>query len=357
VTLAARRMMGDMARRTSGAGGWILALGLAVGGFALVVAGIGASPWEAFTAMWNSTIVDDVGPGEVLVAATPILLCAVAVAIPARAGLWNLGGEGQLIFGVVGATAVSQMLPQTLGSGFALPLLGLGGAVAAGLWCAIPAALRVAVNLNEAISSLLMSYIALRVLDYLVNGPWKDPVSLGFPQAEPLPETQRLPLLESIPYVGGGRLHLGFVVALVAAALVVFLFFRTKFGFLLRVVGGNDEAARRSGLPVGRIIITAMIIGGLLAGLAGMVQLSGVEFQAKRGIAGAYGFLGFLVSWLTRHNPVWIVFASIGVGAVRVGGDALQIDANLPASSVNILLALLLLAVLARGRGRSAAPA
>lgn len=357
MTAAARRVAGDLARHGSGVGGWLLALGLAVAGFALVVAGIGANPWDAFSAMWTSTIIDDVGPGEVLVAATPILLCALAVAIPARAGLWNLGGEGQLIFGVVGATAVSQMLPDTLASGFALPLLGLGGAIAAGLWCAIPAALRVTVNLNEAISSLLLSYVALRVLDYLVNGPWKDPVSLGFPQAAPLPEPQRLPLLDQVPYVGGGRLHLGFLIAVVVAALVVFLFFRTKFGFLLRVVGGNDEAARRAGIPVGRIILTAMIVGGLLAGLAGMVQLTGVEFQAKRGIAGAYGFLGFLVSWLTRHNPVWIVFASLAVGAVRVGGDALQIDANLPASSVNILLALLLLAVLARGRGKAAVAA
>lgn len=357
MTVAVRRSLTDIGRRMSGPAGWIMALGLAVAGFALVVAGIGASPWEAFSAMWTSTVVDSVGPGEVLVAATPILLCALAVAIPARAGLWNLGGEGQLVFGVIGATLVSQAIPDTLTSGLALPLLGLGGAVAAGIWCAIPAVLRVTVNLNEAISSLLLSYIALRVLDYLVNGPWKDPVSLGFPQAEPLPETHRLPLLESIPYVGGGRLHVGFIVALVVAALVVFLFFRTRFGFLLRVVGGNDEAARRSGLPVARIIITAMIIGGLLAGLAGMVQLSGVEFQAKRGVAGAYGFLGFLVSWLTRHNPVWIVVASIAVGAVRVGGDALQIDADLPASSVNILLALLLLAVLVRGRGRKAVPA
>jgi general nucleoside transport system permease protein len=354
MTAALRRTMGDVGRRTSGLGGWIFALGLAVGGFALVVASIGANPWEAFTAMWNSTIIDDVGPGEVLVAATPILLCALAVAIPARAGLWNLGGEGQLVFGVIGATAVSQAIPNTLSAALALPLIALGGALAAGIWCAIPAAMRVAVNLNEAISSLLMSYIALRVLDYLVNGPWKDPVSLGFPQAAPLPESHRIPLLDSVPFVGGGRLHWGFVVALVAAAVVVFLFFRTRFGFLLRVVGGNDEAARRSGLPVGRIILVAMIIGGLLAGIAGFVQLSGVEFQAKRGIAGAYGFLGFLVSWLTRHNPVWIVVASIAVGAVRVGGDALQIDVDLPASSVNILLALLLLAVLARGRGKKA---
>lgn len=353
MTLATRRSVGHLARRASAAGGWIMALGLAIGGFALVVASIGARPWDAFAAMWSSTIVDDVGPGEVLVAATPILLCALAVAIPARAGLWNLGGEGQLVFGVIGATAMSQIIPASLAPVIALPLVAVGGAVAAGIWCAIPAALRVAVNLNEAISSLLMSYIALRVLDYLVNGPWKDPVSLGFPQAEPLPDGQRLPLLDGVPFVGGGRLHAGFVIALVAAVVVVFLFFRTRFGFLLRVVGGNGEAARRAGLPVGRIIVVAMLIGGLLAGLAGMVQLSGVEFQAKRGIAGAYGFLGFLVSWLTRHNPVWIVVASIGVGAVRVGGDALQIDVDLPASSVNILLALLLLAVLARRRGRT----
>ncbi|MEW6582465.1 MAG: ABC transporter permease [Actinomycetota bacterium] len=331
---------------------WLAAIGAGLAGFALFVAIAGGSPAAALQAIWSSTVVDAVGPGEVLVAAAPVILCALAVAIPAWAGLWNLGGEGQLVVGAIGATVVSQALPSSLGSWAALPLLLAGGAIGGALWCAIPAVLRVTVNLNEAISSLLLSYVALRLLDYLVNGPWKDPRSLGFPQAEPLPDGHRLGGLDWLPVAGGGRLHTGLLIALAAVAAAVVAHRHTTWGFRLRVVGGNGEAARRGGLPVKRLIVGAMVAGGALAGVAGMVQLSGVEFQAKGGIAGAYGFLGFLVSWLVRHDPRWIVLAGIAIGAVRVGGDALQIDANLPAASVNVLLALLLLAILARGRGR-----
>lgn len=329
---------------------WVVALAAGLGGFALFVAVAGGSPWTAFDAIWNSTVVDSVGPGEVLVAAIPVILCSLAVAIPAWAGLWNLGGEGQLVMGAIGATIVSQSIPSSLGAWGAVPLLVIGGAVGGAIWCLLPALLRITVNLNEAISSLLLSYVALRILDYLVNGPWKDPKSLGFPQAEPLPDGHRLPAMDWLPFVGGGRLHYGLVIALVALVAAVIVHRYTRWGFRLRVVGGNGEAARRAGLPVKRLILVSMLVGGALAGVAGMVQLSGVEFQAKGGIASAYGFLGFLVSWLVRHDPRWIILAGIVIGGVRVGGDALQIEANLPAASVNVLLALLLLAVLARGR-------
>jgi simple sugar transport system permease protein len=247
------------------------------------------------------------------------------------------------------------MIPSSLDSWAALPLLAVGAAIAGAIWCGIAAVLRVSVNLNEAISSLLLSYVALRVLDYLVNGPWKDPGSLGIPQAEPLPAAQQLPLLDWLPVFGGGRLHAGILVAVLALAVVLFASRRTVWGFRLRVVGGNPEAARRAGLPVKQLIITAMLAGGAIAGLAGFVQLTGVEGAAKGGIAGVYGFLGFLVSWLGRHDPVAILIGAVVVGGIAVGGDALQIDAGLPAASINILLALLLLAVLGRrGRARGA---
>lgn len=336
-------------------GRWGLAVVIGLAGFAFFVAAVGSDPFDALSAMWRAAVVDPIGPGEVLVYAAPVILAALAVAVPARAGLWNLGGEGQITMGVIGATLASQALPSTLDTWVALPLLAIGAAIAGAIWCGIAGTLRVTVNLNEAISSLLMSYVALRVMDYLVNGPWKDPGSLGIPQAEPLPEAQRLPLLDWLPVFGGGRLHAGIIVAVVAIAVVLFASRRTVWGFRLRVVGGNPEAARRAGLPVRRLIITAMLAGGAIAGLAGFVQLTGIEGAAKGGIAGVYGFLGFLVSWLGRHDPVAILVFAVVVGGIAVGGDALQIDAGLPAASINILLALLLLAVLGRrGRARGA---
>ncbi len=344
--MSAGTITSGLARRAAGTWRevlrWLIAIGLGLAGFSFFVAIVGADPWNALTALWQSTVVDDIGPGEVLVAAAPVILCALAVAIPARAGLWNLGGEGQLVMGVVGATAASMMLPSGLASIVALPLIAIGGAVIGGAWAAVAGALRVSVGLNEAICSLLMSYVAVRVLDYFVHGPWKDAASLGFPQAAPLPDSHRLPAILT------GRMHLGILVAVVAVCVVFFVMRRTRWGFHLRVVGGNAEAGRRAGLPVKTLILSSMAVGGGLAGLAGMIQLAGIEFQARPEIAGAYGFLGFLVSWLAKHDPRWILVAGVLIGGVAVGGDALQIDANLPGASVNILMALLLLAVLGR---------
>lgn len=344
---AGRRMAGA----ARGLGGWLLAVVVGLAGFSFFVLAVGESPADALRAMWDAAVVSEIGPGEVLVYATPVILAGLAVAIPARAGLWNLGGEGQIVMGVVMATVASQLIPETTPALLALPLLMLGGAVGGALWSAVPGVLRIGVNLNEAISSLLLTYVALRVMDHLVNGPWKDASGLGQPQAKPLPDEQRMPLAEWIPFAGGGRLHLGIVVSAVAVAVVFFIIRRTAWGFRLRVVGGNGEAGRRAGLPVNRLILGAMILGGAFAGVAGAVQLMAVEGQAKAGIAGVYGFLGFLVSWLARHDPRWILLGGIAIGVIVVGGDGLQIEVGLPAASINILLACLLLAVLGR-RGR-----
>ena len=326
---------------------WVVAILVGLVGFSLFVLIVGADPIVAIEAMWNATVIDSIGPGEVLVAAAPIVLTALAVAVPARAGLWNLGGGGQLVLGVVGATMASMLIPAGLPGPLAITALAVGGAVGGALWAGIAGVLRVTVGLNEAIASLLLSYVGLRVLDYLVHGPWKDAASLGFPQAEPLPDSHRLPL------IGDGRLHAGIVLAVVALAIVVFLLGRTRWGFRLGVVGGNPEAGRRAGLRVRLLLLGAMLVGGGLAGLAGMVQLAGVEFQARPEVAGVWAFLGFLVSWMARHNPLGILVASLAIGALVVGGDALQINADLPGASVKILMALLLLAILARGRTKA----
>lgn len=328
---------------------WIVAIAIGLGGFAIFVAMVGADPFAAFDEMVRSTLLDRTGLGEVTIAAAPILLCALATAVPARAGLWNLGGQGQLVMGVIGATAVSIWLPAGTSAWLAMPLLLIGGAVLGAAWFGLSALMRVTVNLNEAISSLLMSYIAVRVLDYLVHGPWKDPASLGFPQAAALPDAQRMPL------IGDGRMHLGILVAVGIMVAVYYLIRHTRWGFRLRVAGGNGEAARRAGLPVNRLLAVAMLAGGALAGLAGVIQLTGVEYQARPGIAANYAFIGFLVSWMARHDPLKILVASLVIGAIVVGGDSLQIQSDLPGASVNILMALLLLAVLGRG-ARSRGP-
>jgi simple sugar transport system permease protein len=334
--------------RTSGVVRWVVALAGAFVIYAAFLAARGADPFEAVRAMWDSAFGDATGLGETLVRATPLLLAALAVVVPARAGLFNIGGEGQLLLGAIGAAWVSLALDGAMPRPAALLLAGLGGAVFGALWAAIPAVLRRATGANEAITSLLLNYVAGLILTWLVFEPWKDPQSLGQAYSEEFDETTRLPIL------WGERVHAGFLVA-VAAAVVIWLLLRgTRWGFRLRVLGGNPEAARRAGFPVDRLAITAMLVGGALAGLGGMVEISGVEARLRPDVLAGFGYIGFLASWLARHHPLKAVLAALALGAIGVGGFGLKISTGLSGGAVNVLMALVLLAVLGFARRKEA---
>jgi simple sugar transport system permease protein len=150
---------------------------------------------------------------------------------------------------------------------------------------------------------------------------------------------------QKLPILGSGRIHAGLLVALVATALVWWALTRTRWGFQLRVVGGNSEAARRAGLPVGQLLLSAMFVGGALAGLGGFTHLAGAEFKLRQGFCATYGYIAFLASWLARHRPVRVALAALVLSAISVSGDSLQLDSQLPAATVNVLMALVLLAV------------
>jgi ABC-type uncharacterized transport system permease subunit len=209
--------------------------------------------------------------------------------------------------------------------------------------------LRLWVNINEAVTTLLLNYVAVDVLAFLIFDRWKDQNGSGQPASVPLPINQRLPL------IGTSIVNVGIIFALVAAIVVWLLLNKTTWGFRLGVVGGNPEAARRAGYKVGFLLIGAMAVGGALAGLGGYVQLAGTEFKLRQGFLVGYGYIGFLASWLARHHPLKVIVASLALAAIAIGGDSLQIDSNLPAAAVNILMALVLLAVFGWTRPKSAA--
>jgi simple sugar transport system permease protein len=229
----------------------------------------------------------------------------------------------------------------------AIALLALAGAAAGAAWAGIAALLKHFGNVSETISTLLLNYIGADVLAYLTYGPWKDASGSGQPVSRPLPESDRLP---SLP---GFQAHAGIVIALVAAAVVAWALARTKWGFALRAVGGNPEAARRAGLAVVPLLLSAMLVGGALAGLGGAVQFSGLEGQLRPGLAATFGYTGFLASWLGRHHSGKSVLAATLLAAIAVAGGSLQIGSNLPGGAVNILTAVLLLAVLAKRPSRT----
>jgi simple sugar transport system permease protein len=305
--------------------------------------------WAAAVAAGLAVVLPALGVSveETLIRATPFAFTGLAVAVPARAGLVNIGGEGQFAIGTVFTTAGVLALGHHLPSALLLPILGLMGMLGGLLWAGICAVLRVALNLNEALSTLLLNFVAPLILAYLVFGPWKDPASFNLPLSEQYPDAARLPVY------GVTRMHAGIIIAVVAAVVVWVILDFTRAGFRAKVVGRNPEAARRSGAPVGRMMFIALAAGGALAGLGGMVEATGIEGVLRPGIGVGFGYIGFLASWLVGHRPLAILGSSLLLASISVGGDSLQIDHGLPSTSVYVLMALVLLVALAvRGGSR-----
>jgi general nucleoside transport system permease protein len=325
-------------------GRFVIAYAIALGVFAVIVIAKGANPVSALADMLRSTL-DARSLGEVLVRTAPYLLAALAVAVPARAGLVNVGGEGQIVIGCVGAAGAARVLDGNTNGLVVIVGMGLAAAVCGAAWSGIAAGLRVGLRIPEAITTLLLNYIAIDVMLYLIYEPWKDPSGTGQPTSRPLSASAQLGTFA----IGDGRAHAGIALAVVAAVAIWIIMRKTAWGFTLRVVGGNGDAAQRAGLPVSRLLWSAMLVGGAMAGLAGMVHFAGSEFKLRTGMTAGFGYTAFLASWLGRHDPLKVVGASLLLAFLAVGGSSLQLDSGLPAATVNVLMALVLLSVLATG--------
>lgn len=311
--------------------------------FGLFMLAVGVNPIETYLSMVTAVAGSAYGWQETFVRAAPYILAALAAVIPARAGLVNVGGEGQLMLGAVFSLFVGLWIGPYLPQPLNLLILMLFGALGGLLWAAIPAFLRVRFNLNEVICTVLLNYVAWLVISILVHGPLKDPASLNWPFSPPLEDAAKWPLI-------AGRAHIGIAVAPLAAIAVWFVLSKTVVGLRMRVVGGNTEAGRRAGFNVNRIQIGALLAGGAMAGLAGMIQVCGVEGRLLPTTGVGFGYTGFLASWIAGQHPLLAIVMGTLLAFITVSGDTLQLSAGLPASSVNILTAAVLLAVLARQR-------
>ncbi len=309
----------------------------------------GANPFAAYRDMFSSTFTDLTSIGDILIRATPLILAALAVAVPAKAGLVNVGGEGQLLLGGVATAGIGLAMGDAMPGGLGLVLMALGAAAAGAALAGLAVGLRLAVGINESVGTLLLNYVALNIQRYLIFDHWKDPNGSGQPATPPLAVSERLPV------IGTSRVHGGIFLAVIAAVVIWFLLSRTRWGFKLRVVGGNPEAARRSGLRVNMLLVSSMLVGGALAGLGGFTQLAGAEFTLRQGFIANFGYIAFLAAWLARHKPIHVAFGATFLAALAVAGDSLQIDSRLPAASVNVLIALVLLVTF--GFSRKAAKA
>ena len=317
---------------------------LCVVAFAAFAAWRGANPVTLLPTMLQSSLLQPSALAQTLLRAVPIGFAALAVAVPARAGLVNVGGEGQLIIGAVAATGAGLLVGSHVPGVLGVLLTVAAGALAGGLWAAIGGVLKVAFGAAESVTTLLMNFIANDLMLFLIYQPWKDPNGSGQPQSRPLAGSIRLQ-----PLLGTGVTLA--VVLLVAVAIGLwFVIRRTGWGFALRVVGGNPVAAMRNGLPTRRLAISAMGVGGALAGLGGALNLIGVEGQLRPDLTATFGYVGFLACFLGRNDPVRVTLAAILFSAIALSGNGLQISEGLDGSVVNVLLGAIVLTMLSVGR-------
>lgn len=306
---------------------------------AIFLAAIGRPPLGTLSQMVLYAFGDSYSFSESLVKATPILLCALAVILPARLGLITVGGEGQLYFGALTGTAVVVSFP-TAPMLVLMPAMLLAGAIGGAFWSAIAGLLRARCNVNETISTLLMNYVAVLLVSYVIYGAWKDPTSLGWPATIPFPKAA------TVPSVFGTRAHAGLIVGIVAAILLHIAVTYTRWGIGLRVLAGNRKVAAMVGFSFVRQTLLVMAIGGALAGFAGICETSAIQGRLQAGISVGYGLTGFLVAWLSGQHFLRAVPIAILIGGLIAAGDALQLYSKIPSASATILQGLLFVAAL-----------
>ena len=319
----------------------------ALAAFAVILLLAGKDPLKAYADTFRSSLGNAYGLSELLVRMTPLLLTAVAAALPSRLGLINVGGEGQLYMGAWLASAGAFLCPG-LPPWLMLPFVALLGFLGGALWAAIPGLLRAARLVNETIATLLLNYVAPLIVSFFIFGPWRAKGSSAYPQSPLYPDSALLPSLFNT------RIHAGLLLAL-AALLAYWLFVeKTRWGLELRAIGGNSEAAQRLGIPVAAWIVVALALGGGMAGLAGMGEAMGIHGRLRQSLSPGFGFTGFLISWLAGGRPLGILFMAFLFALITAAGDTLQITQGLPYAVVNILLAMILFIVLARRPAREA---
>lgn len=308
--------------------------------FGIFCAIAGANPLGVYGSIWKAAFGSASTFQNTLIRAAPLMLCALCTALPARLGLVIIGNEGALIVGGLAAVSVG------LAVGTALPPIGvqlvmaLAGMLAGGIWIGAAGALRHYRAVNETISSLLLNYIAIALLNHLVGGPMRDPSSLNKPSTYPLAEVN---MLGMIP---GTRVHWGLVYGIIACILAYVLIQRTTFGFAARTAGGNIRAARIAGLPVGQLTMAICFLAGSCAGLAGMVEVAAVQGAANESLNVGYGYGGILVAFAARHNPLAAILISLLVGGILASGGILQRAHGLPDATVLVFEGLVFLVVL-----------
>jgi simple sugar transport system permease protein len=306
----------------------------------MFVACSGINPLDAYALMYRGGFGTWFSWQNTLQRAAPLTLTALCTAIPAHLGLVIIGGEGAFVLGGLGAAAVALHLP---GASPWLVLLAMAGVgmLSGGVWILLAGMLRYLRGVNETISSLLLTYIAIAFLNHMVEGPMRDPASLNKPSTAHIGDANMLGMLP------GMDVHWGLVWGIVACLLIFILMRYTVLGFAARMVGGNVRAAQVSGLPIGWLIAGACFLAGAAPGLAGMIEVAAVHGRANASLVAGYGYTGILVAFLARQHALAIIPVAILLGGIGASGGLLQRRLDLPDAAVLVLQGVLFVVILA----------
>jgi len=313
----------------------------------IIIAVVRGNPFLAYYGLIQGSFGSAKALSETAVWATPYIFAGLAVALAFKGGLFNIGAEGQLALGAVFTALIGYALPDWLGTDMPiiihLPLAIILGMAAGALWAAIVGFLKAYTGGHEVINTIMMNYIALNTISYLLNGPMRARSPNNVSARTPLiAESARLPEIFE-----GYRIHWGFVLALIVAFIVWWLLNKTTLGFEIRTVGANPDAAKYAGINVKRIIIITMTLSGMLAGMAGAFEVTGLNFRHELGFSIGYGFDAIAIALLGKSHPLGVVFASILFAAMRNGATRMQFLTQLPVDLISVLQALILLFVAA----------
>jgi simple sugar transport system permease protein len=312
-------------------------LALLIGAVLLLVSG--ANPIEAYSALFRGAFGSPIAIGRTLEKATPLIFSGLAVAFAFKAGMFNIGAQGQLLFGAITAAFLGFAL-HGLPPIIHMPLALIGGALAGGAYAYIPGALKAYRGVHEVITTIMLNYIAINITDYLADGPWKD--------TSPGNVVARTPNIDPAAVIGKlGPVPIGFIIAILAAFVVWWLLQKTTVGFEIRMVGLNPSAARYAGIKVAKTLILTMVISGFLAGMGGAVETLGVVHRYQPGFNVGLGFDGITVAMLGKTNPFGVIPAAILVGAMKAGSAEMQFSSGVAKEITDVIQALILFFVAA----------
>jgi ABC-type uncharacterized transport system permease subunit len=313
----------------------------------IIIAIVGGNPFAAYLGLAEGAFGSAKALSETAVWATPYIFAGLAVALAFKGGLFNIGAEGQLAVGAVVSALIGYALPGWLHTSLPwfihLPLTVGLGTLGGAIWGAIPGALKAYTGGHEVINTIMMNYIALNITSFLLNGPMRDPNPLNLSAKTPdIAVSARIP-----PIFPGLRVHWGFVLALLIAVFVWWLLQKTTMGFEIRTVGANPDAAKYAGINVKWNIILTMGLSGALAGMAGVIEVTALNYRHELGFSIGYGFDAIAIALLGKNNPFGVVLAAILFGAMRNGGTRMQFMTQIPVDIISVIQALILLFVAA----------